>query len=151
MLLVLNMCFLFGRQWAIGQGVTGMNHPVTWGFYIINFVFFIGISHAGTLISAILFLLRQKWRTSINRFEDFTRVEELYEMEPRYEERAQLALKEGRFFPGSPMPIIDSIARVRASPARSSASRHSRPRSRKRRRCGRGPWSSWVEDGCRRT
>lgn len=51
-----------------GIGVLGNNSPVFWGFPIINFVFWIGIGHAGTLISAILFLFRQKWRTSINRF-----------------------------------------------------------------------------------
>src|SRR3712207_9232657 len=48
-------------------GVWGLNHPVGWAWDITNFVFWIGIGHAGTLISAILFLLRQKWRTSINR------------------------------------------------------------------------------------
>ncbi len=51
-----------------GVGVWGNNNPVGWGFDIVNFVFWIGIGHAGTLISAILFLFRQKWRTSINRF-----------------------------------------------------------------------------------
>lgn len=51
-----------------GVGVWGLNNPVGWGWAIINFVFWVGIGHAGTLISAILFLLRQKWRTSINRF-----------------------------------------------------------------------------------
>ena len=51
-----------------GVGVWGNNSPVFWGFPIINFVFWVGIGHAGTLISAILFLFRQKWRTSINRF-----------------------------------------------------------------------------------
>jgi len=51
-----------------GVGVWGNNSPVAWGFPIVNFVFWIGIGHAGTLISAILFLLRQHWRTSINRF-----------------------------------------------------------------------------------
>jgi molybdopterin-containing oxidoreductase family membrane subunit len=51
-----------------GIGVWGLNVPVSWGFAIVNFVFWVGIGHAGTLISAILFLLRQKWRTSINRF-----------------------------------------------------------------------------------
>ncbi len=53
---------------AAGIGVWGVNVPVSWGFAIINFVWWIGIGHAGTLISAILLLLRQKWRTSINRF-----------------------------------------------------------------------------------
>ena len=51
-----------------GTGVWGLNIPVAWGWAIINFVFWVGIGHAGTLISAILFLLRQRWRTSINRF-----------------------------------------------------------------------------------
>ena len=50
-----------------GRGRLGQQHPVMWGWAIINFVWWIGIGHAGTLISAILFLLRQKWRTSINR------------------------------------------------------------------------------------
>jgi molybdopterin-containing oxidoreductase family membrane subunit len=51
-----------------GIGIWGVNQPVSWGFDIINFVWWIGIGHAGTLISAILLLLRQEWRTSINRF-----------------------------------------------------------------------------------
>jgi len=51
-----------------GTGIWGLNNPVGWGWAIVNFVFWVGIGHAGTLISAILFLLRQKWRTSINRF-----------------------------------------------------------------------------------
>ena len=51
-----------------GTGVWGLNIPVGWGFAIINFVWWIGIGHAGTLISAILLLLNQSWRTSINRF-----------------------------------------------------------------------------------
>jgi molybdopterin-containing oxidoreductase family membrane subunit len=51
-----------------GVGIWGINMPVGWGFAIVNFVWWIGIGHAGTLISAILLLLRQKWRTSINRF-----------------------------------------------------------------------------------
>lgn len=51
-----------------GIGVWGLMIPVAWGFDIVNFVFWVGIGHAGTLISAILFLFRQKWRTSINRF-----------------------------------------------------------------------------------
>jgi Ni/Fe-hydrogenase subunit HybB-like protein len=51
-----------------GVGIWGVNVPVGWGFAIINFVWWIGIGHAGTLISAILLLLRQEWRTSINRF-----------------------------------------------------------------------------------
>lgn len=51
-----------------GTGVWGNNNPVGWAFDIVNFVFWVGIGHAGTLISAILFLLRQKWRTGIARF-----------------------------------------------------------------------------------
>ena len=50
-----------------GIGIWGLNVPVAWGWDITNFVFWVGIGHAGTLISAILFLFRQKWRTSINR------------------------------------------------------------------------------------
>lgn len=52
---------------STGVGVWGLANPVNWGWAIVNFVFWIGIGHAGTLISAILCLLRQKWRTSINR------------------------------------------------------------------------------------
>lgn len=51
-----------------GTGIWGLNVPVAWGFAIINFVWWIGIGHAGTLISAILLLFHQQWRTSINRF-----------------------------------------------------------------------------------
>jgi Ni/Fe-hydrogenase subunit HybB-like protein len=51
-----------------GVGIWGVNIPIGWAFAIINFVWWIGIGHAGTLISAILLLLRQQWRTSINRF-----------------------------------------------------------------------------------
>jgi Ni/Fe-hydrogenase subunit HybB-like protein len=56
--------------WLIikGVGIWAINVPIGWGFAIVNFVWWIGIGHAGTLISAILFLLNQKWRTSINRF-----------------------------------------------------------------------------------
>ena len=53
-----------------GVGIWGINIPIGWGFAIINFVWWIGIGHAGTLISAILFLLKQDWRTSINRFSE---------------------------------------------------------------------------------
>jgi Ni/Fe-hydrogenase subunit HybB-like protein len=64
------MLFLVGVTWlfAKGVGIWGVNQPIGWGFAIINFVWWIGIGHAGTLISAILLLLRQEWRTSINRF-----------------------------------------------------------------------------------
>jgi molybdopterin-containing oxidoreductase family membrane subunit len=58
---------MFIRQLIYGLGETGMNQPVTWGFYIISFVFFIGISHAGTLISAILRLSKAEWRRPITR------------------------------------------------------------------------------------
>ncbi len=54
-------------QISTGVGTWGLNHPVGWAWDITNFVFWIGIGHAGTLISAILFLTRQRWRTSINR------------------------------------------------------------------------------------
>ncbi|MEM7386391.1 MAG: NrfD/PsrC family molybdoenzyme membrane anchor subunit, partial [Verrucomicrobiota bacterium] len=59
--------YCLGYLVATGVGVWGNNHPVGWGWAITNFVFWIGIGHAGTLISAILFLTRQRWRTSINR------------------------------------------------------------------------------------
>ncbi len=64
------LLFLFavGYLFARGVGIWGVNVPVAWGFAIINFVWWIGIGHAGTLISAILLLFRQQWRTSINRF-----------------------------------------------------------------------------------
>ena len=64
MVLLLAVSYLL----VIGVGIWGINIPVGWGFAIVNFVWWIGIGHAGTLISAILLLLRQKWRTSINRF-----------------------------------------------------------------------------------
>ena len=51
-----------------GTGIWGLNSPANWGWAIINFVWWVGIGHAGTLISAILFLFRQDWRTAINRF-----------------------------------------------------------------------------------
>src|SRR3954454_5516651 len=59
-----------GATWLFIKGVVvwGINIPVGWGFAIINFVWWIGIGHAGTLISAILALLKQSWRNSINRF-----------------------------------------------------------------------------------
>ena len=66
--LTAGMCFsMIGYLIVTGVGVWGLNQPVMWGWAIVNFVWWIGIGHAGTLISAILFLLRQKWRTSINR------------------------------------------------------------------------------------
>ena len=66
-LLMTVMFCCIGYLISTGVGVWGLNHPVGWAWDITNFVFWIGIGHAGTLISAILFLLRQKWRTSVNR------------------------------------------------------------------------------------
>jgi molybdopterin-containing oxidoreductase family membrane subunit len=62
------MLGLLGYLFWEGIGVWGDNIPVAWGWDIVNFVWWIGIGHAGTLISAILFLFRQRWRTAINRF-----------------------------------------------------------------------------------
>src|SRR3954463_14402279 len=64
------MMLLMAVTWLLikGTGIWGVNIPVGWAFAIINFVWWIGIGHAGTLISAILLLLKQDWRTSINRF-----------------------------------------------------------------------------------
>ncbi len=59
---------LIGYVVFTGVGRWGNTNPIFWGFPIVNFVFWVGIGHAGTLISAILFLFRQNWRTSINRF-----------------------------------------------------------------------------------
>jgi molybdopterin-containing oxidoreductase family membrane subunit len=67
LLVLLSGWVIFGRQLLYGLGVTGLNQPVAWGFYIVNFVFFIGISHAGTLISAILRLSQAEWRRPITR------------------------------------------------------------------------------------
>ncbi|MEX2317056.1 MAG: NrfD/PsrC family molybdoenzyme membrane anchor subunit [Pirellulales bacterium] len=64
MLLFVSVAYLFVQ----GVGIWGINIPVGWGFAIVNFVWWVGIGHAGTLISAILLLLKQEWRTSINRF-----------------------------------------------------------------------------------
>jgi molybdopterin-containing oxidoreductase family membrane subunit len=57
----------FLYQVYAGLGVTGLTHPVMWGVYITTFVFWVGIAHAGTLISAILFLFRARWRNAVNR------------------------------------------------------------------------------------
>ncbi len=67
-LLTMMLLFTIASLLVKGVGLWGINIPVGWGFDIINFVWWIGIGHAGTLISAILLLLRQEWRTSINRF-----------------------------------------------------------------------------------
>ena len=64
LVLLVSIAYLF---WE-GTGIWGLNQPVGWGWAIINFVWWVGIGHAGTLISAILFLFRQGWRTAINRF-----------------------------------------------------------------------------------
>ncbi len=64
MLLLVSVSYLFLR----GVGIWGIDIPVAWGFAITNFVWWIGIGHAGTFISAMLLLMRQNWRTSINRF-----------------------------------------------------------------------------------
>jgi Ni/Fe-hydrogenase subunit HybB-like protein len=64
LMLLVAVTYLFIR----GVGIWGINIPIGWGFAIVNFVWWIGIGHAGTLISAILLLFRQQWRTSINRF-----------------------------------------------------------------------------------
>src|ERR1041384_895416 len=61
------LLFMLTYQISTGVGVWGNMHPVMWAWDIVNFVWWIGIGHAGTLISAILFLLRQRWRTAVNR------------------------------------------------------------------------------------
>jgi molybdopterin-containing oxidoreductase family membrane subunit len=64
-------CLVGGFCWWLqiyyGMGVTGLNNPIGWGIYITNFVFWVGIAHSGTLVSAILFLVRARWRTAIYR------------------------------------------------------------------------------------
>lgn len=65
---VLMLLGMIGYLFWEGTGIWGNQNPVGWGWPIVNFVFWVGIGHAGTLISAILFLMRQRWRTSINRF-----------------------------------------------------------------------------------
>ncbi|HEY0985050.1 MAG TPA: hydrogenase, partial [Schlesneria sp.] len=66
----LMMALLYATAYLLarGIGIWGTNIPVGWAFPIVNFVWWIGIGHAGTLISAVLLLLHQEWRTSINRF-----------------------------------------------------------------------------------
>jgi len=66
--LVLMLLYAVSYLIVKGVGIWGINIPIGWGFAIVNFVWWIGIGHAGTLISAILLLLNQSWRTSINRF-----------------------------------------------------------------------------------
>jgi molybdopterin-containing oxidoreductase family membrane subunit len=73
MLLLISASFMMlaGGIWVFqvykGLGIAGYAHPVFWGVYIVTFVFWVGIAHAGTLISAILYLFRAKWRNAINR------------------------------------------------------------------------------------
>jgi Ni/Fe-hydrogenase subunit HybB-like protein len=62
------LLYAIGYLFLKGIGIWGVTIPIGWGFAIVNFVWWIGIGHAGTLISAILLLLRQSWRNSINRF-----------------------------------------------------------------------------------
>jgi molybdopterin-containing oxidoreductase family membrane subunit len=66
--LVMMLFFAASYLFLKGVGIWGINIPIGWGFAIVNFVWWIGIGHAGTLISAVLLLLNQSWRTSINRF-----------------------------------------------------------------------------------
>jgi Ni/Fe-hydrogenase subunit HybB-like protein len=66
--LLMLLLYAVGYLFAVGTGIWGINVPVGWGFAIVSLVWWIGIGHAGTLISAILLLFRQQWRTSINRF-----------------------------------------------------------------------------------
>jgi Ni/Fe-hydrogenase subunit HybB-like protein len=67
-LVTMMLLYALGYLFIKGVGIWGINIPIGWGFAIVNFVWWIGIGHAGTLISAILLLLRQSWRNSINRF-----------------------------------------------------------------------------------
>src|SRR6202140_2207851 len=67
-LVTILLLFALGYLFIIGTGIWGIKIPIGWGLAIVNFVWGIGIGHAGTLISAILLLLRQSWRNSINRF-----------------------------------------------------------------------------------
>ena len=72
LLMVLNVTI--AKLLLTGIGIWGNNIPVGWAFDIINFVWWIGIGHAGTLISAILLLFKQDWRTSINRFAEAMKI-----------------------------------------------------------------------------
>jgi molybdopterin-containing oxidoreductase family membrane subunit len=64
---VLFAVYAFWTQTQLGLGVAGYEHPALWGIYITNFVFWVGIAHSGTLISAVLFLFRARWRTAVAR------------------------------------------------------------------------------------
>ncbi|MBM2836742.1 MAG: actC, partial [candidate division NC10 bacterium] len=76
--LILLGAIAYLTQFNLGLGVTGLHQPVSWGFYITNFVFFIGISHAGTLISAILRLSKAEWRRPITRMAEVITVMVLF-------------------------------------------------------------------------
>src|SRR4030042_3303753 len=65
--IVLWSVFAFGWQYYWGLGETGMGHPVSWAFFLVNFVFFIGISHAGALVSAVLRITHARWGTPFGR------------------------------------------------------------------------------------
>ena len=77
-LLILWGAIAYWTQLDEGLGVTGLHQPVSWGFYVTNFVFFIGISHAGTLISAILRLSRAEWRRPVTRMAEVITVMVLF-------------------------------------------------------------------------
>lgn len=76
--LILWGAIAYGTQLYQGLGITGLHQPVSWGFYVTNFVFFIGISHAGTLISAILRLSRAEWRRPVTRMAEVITVMVLF-------------------------------------------------------------------------
>ncbi len=77
-LMILWGAVCYWTQFTQGLGVTGLQQPVSWGFYVTNFVFFIGISHAGTLISAILRLSKAEWRRPITRMAEVITVMVLF-------------------------------------------------------------------------
>ena len=77
-LLILWGAMAYWTQFREGLGVTGLHQPVSWGFYVTNFVFFIGISHAGTLISAILRLSKAEWRRPVTRMAEVITVMVLF-------------------------------------------------------------------------
>jgi molybdopterin-containing oxidoreductase family membrane subunit len=72
--LVLLGLYAYITQYRTGLGVTGLSRQIFWGVYITNFVFFIGISHAGTFISAVLRVLKAEWRRPISRASELTTV-----------------------------------------------------------------------------
>ena len=78
LLMILFGVVAYSAQAVEGLGVTGLHQPVSWGFYVTNFVFFVGISHAGTLISAILRLSRAEWRRPITRMAEVITVAVLF-------------------------------------------------------------------------